>query len=64
MLTRIPIKDPTKDENKQRSALFRVKCKIMVKLCKVIIDSGSTNNLISEEVLEKLKLTKIPHECP
>ena len=34
------------------------------KVCKLIIDSGSTNNVILEEAVQKLKLTKIPHECP
>lgn len=30
----------------------------------MIIDSGSTNNVISEEAVEKFGLTKIPHVCP
>lgn len=33
-------------------------------MCKVIIDSGSTDNIISEEVVQKLKIVKIPHTYP
>lgn len=59
MLRRILIKEPTKDEHKKRRALFRVKCKILGKVYRVRIDSGSTDNVISEEAVQKLNLTKI-----
>ena len=36
----------------------------MGKLCKVIIDSGSTNNVLSKEAVQNICLTKIPHVCP
>ena len=61
---RILIKETTKEEDKQRRALFRITSKIFRKVCKVIIDSGSTDNVISEEAVQKLKLTKIPYACP
>ena len=35
------------DEPPQRKALFRTICKVQGKCCKVIIDGGSTNNLVS-----------------
>lgn len=34
------------------------------KVCKVIIDFGSTNNIISMEAIEKLRLKRIPHTNP
>jgi hypothetical protein len=40
----------------QRNILFRTACKTIDRVCKVIIDSGSTNNLVSIEMVEKLKL--------
>lgn len=47
----ILIKEPTEDEHKQRRALFGAKCEILGKVCRVIIESGSTDNVISEEVV-------------
>ena len=40
----------------QRNSLFRTACKTKDKVCKLIIDSGSTNNLVSTEMVEKLEL--------
>lgn len=39
-------------------------CKIMEKVCRVIIDLGSIDNIVSEEVVSKLKLTRISHTNP
>lgn len=64
MLRRVLVKEPVKEEAKKRRALFKTTCKILGKVCKVIIDSGSTNNVILEEVVQKLELIKIPHVCP
>ena len=36
----------------------------MGKVCKIIIDSGSTDNIILEEATTKLKIPKIPHSTP
>jgi hypothetical protein len=44
------------DELVQWKSLFRTTCKTIDKVCKVIIDSGSTNNLVSTEMVEKLEL--------
>jgi hypothetical protein len=38
----------------QRTSLFITACKMKDRVCKVIIDSGSTNNIVSIEVVEKL----------
>lgn len=64
MIKRILIREPAKEEPKQRRSLFKVRCKIMGKVCKVIIDSGSIDNIISEEAITKLKIPKIPHSTP
>eukprot|EP00253_Pinus_taeda_P029329 PITA_29329 len=48
-------------EPDQRKALFRTVCKSRGKCCKVIIDSGSTDNLVAVEMVEKLGLKKLKH---
>jgi hypothetical protein len=40
----------------QRNSLFRTTCKTKDRVCKVIVDSGSTNNLISTEMVEKMEM--------
>ena len=49
---------PAKEEAEptQRKALFRTVCKSHCKCCKLIIDSGSTDNLVAIEMVEKLGL--------
>ena len=37
-----------------RRILFRTRCKMVGKCCKEIIDSGSSTNLASEELVTKL----------
>eukprot|EP00253_Pinus_taeda_P015261 PITA_15261 len=48
----------------QRKALFRIVCKSRGKCCKLIIDSGSTDNLVAVEMVEKLGLKKLKHPTP
>ena len=64
MFRRILLKEPSKEEPKERRSLFRVKCKILGKVCKVIVDSGSMDNIISEEAVQKLQLVRTPHDHP
>ena len=64
MFRRVTIEQPALDEPKHRRALFRIRCKILGKVCKVVVDFGSTDNIISYEVVNKLKLTKIPRVSP
>jgi hypothetical protein len=40
----------------QRTRLFRTACKTKDRVCKVIVDSGSMDNLVSTEMVEKLEL--------
>ena len=56
MMRKTLIKEPNKEEASQRRELFRVRCKIMGKVHRVIIDLGSIDNIINEEAVEKLKL--------
>eukprot|EP00253_Pinus_taeda_P010700 PITA_10700 len=51
-------------EPDQRKALFRIVCKSRGKCCKLIIDSGSTDNLVAVEMVEKLGLKKLKHPTP
>eukprot|EP00253_Pinus_taeda_P015516 PITA_15516 len=51
-------------EPDQRKALFRTVCKSQGKCCKVIINSGSTDNLVAVEMVEKLGLKKLKHPTP
>jgi len=48
----------------QRKALFRTVCKAKGKCCKMVIDSGSTDNLVSTEIVDKLGLKKTKHPMP
>ena len=46
-----------------RKKIFRTRCTSGGKVCKVIIDSGSCENMVSQEMVDKLKLhyDKHPH---
>jgi hypothetical protein len=48
----------------QRNRLFRIACKTKYWKCKVIVDNGSTDNLVSTEMVEKLELETIDHPSP
>ena len=48
----------------QRSRLFRTACIAQDRKCKVIIDSGSTDNLVVTEMVEKLELMTTKHLSP
>ena len=51
-------------EPTQRKTLFRSICKVQGKCCQLVIDSGSTENMVSTEVIEKLKLKKKENPTP
>jgi predicted aspartyl protease len=48
----------------QRTRHFRTACKTKDRVCKVIIDNGSTDNLVSTEMAEKLELEMTDHLSP
>ena len=51
-------------DSAQRKYLFRTMCKVQGKCCKMVIDSGSTDNLVSIEMVEKLSLNRTKHPFP
>ena len=51
-------------ESSQRKALFRTTCKVQGKCCKVVVDSGSTDNLVSTEMVEKMNIRKFMNPTP
>jgi hypothetical protein len=48
----------------QRNNLFKTTCKTKDRVCKVIFDSGSTNNLVFTEMIENLELERVGHPSP
>jgi hypothetical protein len=52
------------EDTAQRTRLFRMTCKTKGWKCKVIVDSGSTDNLVSTEMVEKLELETTDHPSP
>jgi hypothetical protein len=52
-------KNPT-----QRNSLFWTTCKTKDRVCKVIVDSGSIDNFVSTEMVEKLELETVSHSSP
>ena len=47
-----------------RRSLFKTRCKMAGKCCKVIIDNGSSKNLASEEMVTKLQLQRLKYPNP
>jgi hypothetical protein len=48
----------------QRNNMFWTACKTKYRVCKVIVESGSTDNIISIEMVEKLELETVVHPSP
>ena len=44
--------------------MFRIVCKVQGKCCQLVIDSSSADNLVSNEVVDKLKLKTMKHPTP
>jgi hypothetical protein len=65
MMRKVLLKPEKEQENlAQRNSLFRTACKTKDRVCKVIVDSNSIDNLISTEMVEKLELETIAHPSP
>jgi hypothetical protein len=47
-----------------RTNIFHTTCTVTGKVCKMIIDSGSCENVVSEEVVQKLQLKTDRHPKP
>ena len=48
----------------QRTSLFRTHYKSSGKVCKVIVDGSSTNNLVSKEMVQKHSLKRVRQPYP
>lgn len=55
---------PKTSEPVQRTALFSSTCTVKGKVCRFVIDSGCSSNVVSEEVVRKLSLTTETHPHP
>ena len=65
MKRKVILKPEKEAENPtQRNSLFRTACKTKDMVCKFIVESGSTDNRVSTEMVEKLELETIEHPSP
>ncbi|XP_020243576.1 uncharacterized protein LOC109821832 [Asparagus officinalis] len=55
---------PKAEEPSQRHNIFRTRCTVQQKICDVIIDSGSSENIVSRHMVEKLGLKTEKHPAP
>ena len=51
-------------DSPHRKASFLTTCKVEGKCCKLVIDNESTDNLVSTEMVKKLKLRNVKHPTP
>ena len=65
MMNKVLLK-PMKEQAElaQIKSLFRTTCKLQGKCCKMVIDSGSTKNIVSIEMEEKMSLKKTGNLVP
>jgi len=65
MMRKVLLK-PEKEEKEpvKRNNLFNTSCKTKYMVCKVIIESGRSDNLVSTETVEKLELETTTHSSP
>jgi hypothetical protein len=65
MMRKILLKPEREVENPvQRNSLFITAFKTNDRVCKVIVDSGSTDNLVSTKMVENLELETVAHPSP
>jgi hypothetical protein len=65
MMQKILLKLEKEIENPvQRNSLFRTSWKTKDRVCKLIVDSGSIDNIVSTEMVGKLDLETIAHPSP
>ena len=65
MMRKILLKPEKEMENSvHRNSLFRSACKTKDRVCKVIVDSGSIDNLVSIEMVENMELEIVAQPSP
>ncbi|KAK3194494.1 hypothetical protein Dsin_025804 [Dipteronia sinensis] len=55
---------PKEEKSSQRHSIFRTRCTIQQKVCNVIVDSGSSENIVSRALVKALKLATEKHPSP
>ncbi|XP_077217939.1 uncharacterized protein LOC143852441 [Tasmannia lanceolata] len=55
---------PTKEIDPQRHNIFKTKYTVNQKVCELIIDEGSSENIVSKTVVDKLQLKMEKHPSP
>jgi hypothetical protein len=65
MMTKVLLTPQKEVENPtQRNSLFQIACKTKDRFCKVIVDSGSIENLVSIEMAENMEMETVEHPRP
>ncbi|GJV57599.1 putative nucleotidyltransferase, ribonuclease H [Tanacetum coccineum] len=55
---------PKVSNSSQRNKIFQTKCLVKEKICSIIIDGGSCENLVSKALVKAFKLPTEPHPSP
>jgi len=55
---------PTQADESQRKRIFEGMCSVTNRVCKLVIDNCSCENLVSQSLVEHLKLKTQPHPAP
>jgi len=55
---------PKREEPSQRHNIFRTRCTVNKRVCDIIIDSGSSENIVSKAMVTKLGLQTSKHPTP
>ncbi len=55
---------PRQEDQSQRHKIFRTRCTVNQRVCDVIIDGGSGENVVSKEMVLKLGLKTEKHPAP
>ena len=55
---------PKKDESIQQHNIFKTRCTVNQRVCDLIIDSESSENIVSKTMVDKLQLPTQPHPFP
>nr|GEU35126.1 hypothetical protein [Tanacetum cinerariifolium] len=64
LVRRLVLTSTKKSEDSQRHNIFQTRCKINQNVFNVIIDGGSSKNIISRDIVTHLKLTPKKHPKP
>lgn len=60
----LPLKILTKEKNRLHTSIFHTHCPINGHCCRMIIDGGSCENVVAQEVINKLQIPIEKHPTP